>query len=1290
MSETRPASRRRGWFKRGVIVVAATGVIVPGLLVGGVRLLDRFAPEYRDALVDRIGQRIDADITVDGLSLGWSWHGPILYLDDFRITRHGAEAPALAADQLGLAFSLTALLAGQRLPDGFVLDHPRATIVERDGQWRLAHWPSGAGGSLSLARLQTLRRQLAGIELRDGQLTLMADRLPGGRATWHDIDFRLTDDNDRRLDTHLAANGPRWLAHVEADGHLRGALDTRARARFSAHVEGLRTATLAGRTVADDKTLTGGTTDARLTGHWQNQRLVDTRVRIDTATVTRRRDDKTLLPAFQAVFDIASDRGARHVTATLSDLSGGPKTARPLALSAMLATREPALDARMDHLPLAFAWRLARAARPRLADTRVTGNLPHAELHWRPRTPLRLGADFSALQVDDTALTLGPVSGHYAQAGGQHTLTFTGADGTLAARHYLKGTLAVSDLGGRLAWHSDADGQRTISLDDLSLASREARVTARGHVRLPADGSAPVVDVVADMSAPDIARLLAHIPEAPDLPNPRLRDWLPKAITAGVLDHGHVEIRGVMDRFPFPHAEPGEGLHVTLAGHGLDIAYKDDWPVLHDARGQLDINGETLDLAIPSSRMQGVAIDNADIHVDDVREPIMQLKGHIKNAESARLLAFLRDSPLHDKLGALVDAISVSGPADLDVDVDLPLKPGLGDPTVAGTVTARGATLRQEVLPGPITAIRGPLDFTGDGLSATNVHGRLLGVPLSADITALADKRERIVARATPRLPDDRKALAHYLPSEWLAYGHGPVPLTVAFALGGGQPVSPIQVTSDLAGTAVNLPAPAAKPASEAAPLHVTINPETHHVTADYDHRIGMAVDLADDGQPKRIGVTLGDRRVPAPTRDGLWISGHAATLDALGWFNVVRDTLYGDTAPAGNHKPTAASEASSLAFLGGDVTIDRTNIGDRYIADAHVRAESMQAEPGWRVNFDGPDSQGQITWASPTHGATRIAGNLKRVALQTEAREPSAPGQGNDKPTPTLLWPDLSPGDLPALDLYVQNFAVDKTDFGQTHINAHVDAGRWSLDRFSLSGGALAGHMTADWQREHDITRASAHADLAGRGLSHLLRTFGYVSPVRADKARIKADLNIAPNVAGLDLLHLGGQVHLALDDGTLLTVEPGPGRLLGLFNLYVLPRRLELNFRDVVDKGLAFDKIRADFQLENGQAYSRNALIKTPSSDVRIAGRIGLATRDYDERVQIRPKLGSGVAIASAVLGGPIIGAAVFAVQELLQKPISHFSAVSYRLKGSWDDPQITDPSALGLSTKDDAEDK
>lgn len=1294
MNQPRRSRARRGWLKRGAIVTGAVLVIAAGLLVGGLRLLDHFAPQYRNALIERIGQRIDAHITVDGLSLGWGWHGPVLYLEQVRITHDGQKQAALTARRLGFEFSLTRLLSGQRLPDGIIMDGPTAHVAVADGRLHLRHWPQGRTSWLTRQRLHALRRALRHITVHDATLGVQAAGLPGGTARWHNVDLALRDIDDRHLQADLSARGPDWLPRLQARARLDGPLDPTARARLDLRVNGLDPLALSterrpGPSV-DHSGLTGGTARLVLHARWQHRRLRDSRLAVDADAIQRAGADRPLVPAFQAVFALQSDENAHHITARLDSLSGGPAGSDALQLVARAATRTPALHVQADHLPGALALRIARRAVPRLADTQVSGDISQIALDWQPDTPLALALVFTDLKLTDPAVSFGPISGRYTQAGAHHAVVFNGAQGALRAPHYLHGALTLSDLRGRLAWQPHAHGGTDIRLSDLALKSREARLDVSGQIHKPAQG-APTVDLAADLSAPDIARLLDRIPQAPDLPNPRLRDWLPQAITAGTLDSGHAEIHGALDRFPFPNARGDEGFHVTLAGHGLDVNYKPGWPALHDARGQLVLDGDSLDLAIDKAKILDVGIDQAHAHVPNVREPVLALTGRINQAPSDRMLAFLTHSPLDDKFGALVRALQVSGPAALDVSLSLPLKPGLGDPKVNGTVTANGDTLREAHLPGPLTDIHGPLHFNGDGLNAHGLKARLLGVPLSTDLLPAPGNRQRIVARAVPELPADRQALSHYLPQVWLGYGHGRLPLRLDFTLGGHGRISPIEIRSNLAGLAVDLPAPMTKAADATVPLAVTVDATAGRIRARYGADTQLNLQLGPNGTPRRMIVTLGDRPVTAPEGNGLWIGGHADTVDAKGWFDVIRHVLYDAPGPnpAADDKtagtPGTDHSDSTLAFIGGDVTIDRLNLGDRYIAGPQVRAQPMQSALGWRVDFEGQNSQGQITWTLPDHGPTRLAGSLKRVAIQTEPLpEHEAEAPAADAATSSILWPDLAPQDLPALSLFVQNFEVDDTDFGALQVDAGADDHGWHLQRFALSGGALTGDISADWEQVGALTSARAQAHLHGQGLSRLLRTAGYVSPVMAKSARIDADLHIAPNVAGLELLHLGGDVHLALDDGSLLTVNPGAGRLLGLFNLYVLPRRLLLNFRDVVDKGLAFDKIQADFDIRQGQAYSDNAQIHTPSSNIGISGRIGLATRDYDERVRIQPKLGSGVALASAVIGGPVVGAAVFAVQEILKKPIEHFSSISYRLQGSWDDPQIIDPTAEG--TDDD----
>jgi uncharacterized protein YhdP len=171
---------------------------------------------------------------------------------------------------------------------------------------------------------------------------------------------------------------------------------------------------------------------------------------------------------------------------------------------------------------------------------------------------------------------------------------------------------------------------------------------------------------------------------------------------------------------------------------------------------------------------------------------------------------------------------------------------------------------------------------------------------------------------------------------------------------------------------------------------------------------------------------------------------------------------------------------------------------------------------------------------------------------------------------------------------------------------------------------------------------------------------------------------VNWAPSERGLEWPHAQGTVHLEMDNGQLRAVEPGAGRVLGLVNFYALPRRLTLNFRDVVSKGLGFDRISGDFELRDGSATTQNLRVAGPSVRMDVRGRIGLAARDYDQLVTVYPDVSGGVTLGSVLLGGPVAGALALIAQEVLNKPLNQVTQLTYRVTGSWDNPQVTQGAA------------
>jgi uncharacterized protein YhdP len=131
--------------------------------------------------------------------------------------------------------------------------------------------------------------------------------------------------------------------------------------------------------------------------------------------------------------------------------------------------------------------------------------------------------------------------------------------------------------------------------------------------------------------------------------------------------------------------------------------------------------------------------------------------------------------------------------------------------------------------------------------------------------------------------------------------------------------------------------------------------------------------------------------------------------------------------------------------------------------------------------------------------------------------------------------------------------------------------------------------------------------------------------------------------------------------------------GRVLGLFSLTNLPRRLILDFRDVLGKGLRFKSMIGDFTLVNGEANTESFIIDTSSAEIVITGKTGLANQDYDQMVFVTPRVGRVLPTIGAIAGGAVGAAAGFLVQGMFRKGLKDVGKIIYKVTGSWNNPII-----------------
>ncbi|CUT17518.1 MULTISPECIES: YhdP family protein [Candidatus Ichthyocystis] len=152
-----------------------------------------------------------------------------------------------------------------------------------------------------------------------------------------------------------------------------------------------------------------------------------------------------------------------------------------------------------------------------------------------------------------------------------------------------------------------------------------------------------------------------------------------------------------------------------------------------------------------------------------------------------------------------------------------------------------------------------------------------------------------------------------------------------------------------------------------------------------------------------------------------------------------------------------------------------------------------------------------------------------------------------------------------------------------------------------------------------------------------------------------------------------ISGVINLDLSKGEFRQVNPGVGRLLGLFSLQALPRRVLLDFHDVFSSGFSFDSLKGLVQVNNGILTIQDMDVRGPSSQVVVSGVTSLLDHTFDMDFCVFPQVSNTFSVASVLAGFPVAGVISWVAQSIFRDPIGNLLTRSYKVVGNWSDPVI-----------------
>ncbi len=280
----------------------------------------------------------------------------------------------------------------------------------------------------------------------------------------------------------------------------------------------------------------------------------------------------------------------------------------------------------------------------------------------------------------------------------------------------------------------------------------------------------------------------------------------------------------------------------------------------------------------------------------------------------------------------------------------------------------------------------------------------------------------------------------------------------------------------------------------------------------------------------------------------------------------------------------------------------------------------------------------------------------------QTDAGKPA----GKDDKFPP-------PPNIPNISGYITHLQYHEYPLGRADFEVSSLQKGLRLQRLALQGENIRLNASGNWlyQRKRHLT--DINFELASPNMGKMLDNFGFSAIITGGDMVARGRLEWDAPPAQIDLASLKGKMDLQVEDGSIVRVKPGAGRLLGLFSLSALPRRLMLDFRDTFQEGFSFDRMQGQMQFRDGSVYTDDLSMESPVAEIRVEGRTGLVNEDFDQYVTVVPKVGDTLPVAGGLLFGSQVGAVILFFEKLLGGEIDEASTQRYHITGSWEEPNI-----------------
>lgn len=820
-------------------------------------------------------------------------------------------------------------------------------------------------------------------------------------------------------------------------------------------------------------------------------------------------------------------------------------------------------------------------------------------------------------------------------------------------------------------------GAWALKLDELSW--RNADIDLQGAGAWQSGGLAGKADFQGTIARARLGAIHRYLPLEV---NPDARDWLAGGLHAGEVVNAHWRLQGDLEAFPFGERPQAGDFRIQGAFREARIEFvpgarpADVWPLLENVTGTADLHRTDLRLTASTARMRPepgleIALSGLKARIPDLEHnATLQVSGQTL-ASGKTYMSLIRHSPLAEMLEGVFDEAQAGGYWAVPLSLTIPLLHS-EDTRVQGRVDLRQGSLRFLPHAPVFDDIDGQLYFSEQGVRiAQPLSAQLLGGKVRIDGSLGGEKDTGLALRG--RI--GARALANYLDVPGMRRITGALDYRATVRMQGRHTV--FVLDSDTRGLGLDFPAPLAKSARQARPLHVQwtdADSSADRLEAQYGDALRLALrhDRKTRKGPYFQGAGIGIGLAADARADGLRVEVGYPLFDLDLWNRIV-DEFSIRRRGASSRRPAARLLLPDLRQL--NARADQLRLFGTRLDQAVLRA-SRTPDERWSTQLQSKQTSGTLKWQERDGRVVgRMEARFSRLSL------------GDDPANFQSLLPDAEPDEeasfdddleIPGIDLRADELRLYGRSLGALALEGVRDGVRhvWMLNDLRLGDKNAYLRGSGLWRLRGADRGLALTASVQAVNLGAWMQRAGWQDVMSGGKGALKGRFRWDDLPWTREKANLSGTLEIELDQGRFQKLGSRSAKLLEFLSLQSITRltKLDSGLSGLSKDGFPFDQLRGKLDMDRGQVKVHDYKVIGPVGTILLEGDTNIVNSTLALQAVVVPNLDvSGAALAAGIAINPLIGLGAFVTQWLLKEPLARSMSVRYRITGDWDDPKV-----------------